>query len=427
MLVDARPAGIRGFLIDASSPGRLRRIRDGALLVEEGRIAACDTYEAVRAAHATLDIRWMHSPEAVVIPGLVDLRSHLAQYPAVARHATDAASWRRKHVAPLEKQFKAAAARSQAPAFYEDLARHGTTCAMVSGPCFDDSTEAAFSAAEESGMRIILGRTMADVPGKTPEQNIAGSESLCRKWHGRAGGRLEYVFSISSAGSCSGELMKRAAELAQKHGACIQAPLAESAGAGETALYADCGLLGPRTILGHCIHLSDAEIAQAASAGSAVAHCPTSDFFLTSGLMPVDRLRAAGLRIGLGSGVAGGPELNMWQVMRSAIEAQKARHFHDSSVPVPGVADVFYLATAGGASALGKESRIGAFEIGSEADVVVLDLAGITPYGRKLNPHASLSAEDVISLLVYRGGPAAVVETFVRGRSVYRAPTPNLV
>ena len=96
-------------------------------------------------------------------------------------------------------------------------------------------------------------------------------------------------------------------------------------------------------------------------------------------------------------------------------------------MPVVGAVEAFHLATLGGADALGKSRTIGSFEIGKEADVVVLDLASITPYGRKLNPHAQLTAEDVISLLVYRGGPAAVVETFVRGRSVYRAPAPGLI
>jgi guanine deaminase len=446
MLPDPRPIGIRGFLIDSPSPGRLRGVRDGVLLIEEGCITASGTYESIRAVHAARDIRWMHSPEAVVVPGLIDVHAHLPQYPAVARHAGALLPWLKQHVFPLEKQFKAAAARTQAPAFYEDLARNGTTCAMLYSAIFEDSTEAAFSAAEESGMRIILGKMMMDVgsygslvPEKIVDRSCAESESLCRKWHGRDGGRLEYAFSPRFAVTCSEELMRRAGELAQKYDAYLQTHLSENreeievvkalfpARASYTDVYAHCGLLGPKTVLGHCIHLAEEEIAQLAAARAVVAHCPTSNFFLTSGLMPMNHLREAGLRIGLGSDVAGGPELNMWQVMRSAIETQKARHFHDDTVPILNVVDAFHLATQGGAEALGKETLVGAFEIGREADLAVLDLAAIMPYGRKLNPHANLTAEDVLALLVYRGGPTAVVETFVRGRSVYRAPPPNLV
>ncbi len=446
MLPDQRPVGIRGFLIDAPASKKLRGIRDGALVIEEGCITACGSYESIRVSQAGRDIRWMHSPEGVIIPGLIDVHAHLPQYPAVARHAEALLPWLKQHIFPLEKQFKAATSRGQSRAFFEDLARHGTTCAMLYAAIFEDSADAAFSAAEESGLRLIIGKVMMDVGSycslpveKIPDQSCAESESLCRKWNGRDGGRLEYAFSPRFAVSCSGELMRRAGELAQKHGAYLQTHLAENTDevalvkslfpdrASYTDVYAHYGLLGPKTVLGHCIHLSDEEIAQLAATRSVIAHCPTSNFFLASGLMPMERFRHAGLRVGLGSDVAGGPELNMWQVMRSAIETQKALYFHDPSVPLTSAVEAFHLATLGGADALGKSRTIGSFEIGKEADLVVLDLAAITPYGRKLNPHAQLTAEDVITLLVYRGGPVAVVETFVRGRSVYRAPAPGLI
>ncbi len=446
MLPDPRPLGIRGFLIDSPTSGRLRGVRDGALLVENGHIMACGDYESVRAAHPGLDIRWMHSPETVVIPGLVDIHAHLPQYPAVARHAKALAPWLKQQAFPLEKQFRAAAARTQTPAFLEDLARHGTTCAMLYAAVYEDSAEAAFSAAEKSGLRLILGKVMMDVGGhggqslaKNPDQSCEESEALCRKWHGRDNGRIEYAFTPRSAVSCSAELMRRAGELAAKYNAYIQTHLAENTDevalikqlfperASYTDVYDQAGLLGSKTVLGHCIYLSDDEIARLAATRSAAAHCPTSNFFLASGLMPMDRLRRAGLLIGLGSDVAGGPELNMWQVMRSAIDTQTARHLTSPSVPLLSAAEAFHLATQGGAGALGKESLVGSFEIGKEADFVVLDLASITPYGRKTNPHASLTVEDVVTLLVYRGQPSAVVETFVRGRSIYRAPAPMLV
>ncbi len=446
MLIDSRPVGIRGFLIDAPTPGKLRAIRDGALLIENGVIADYGDFEAIRASHAGQDIRWNHSPESVIIPGLIDVHAHLPQYPSVARYAEALLPWLQRHIFPLEKQFNVATSQAQSKAFFEDLARNGTTCAMLYATIFEASTDAAFAAADKSGMRIILGKMMMDVgsygslpPEKIPDQSCAESEALCRKWNGHDNGRLEYAFSPRFAVTCSEDLMRRAAALAQKYGAYIQTHLSENLDeialvaklfperASYTDVYAHCGVLGPKSVLGHCIHLSDAEVELMVKSNSVIAHCPTSNFFLTSGLMPMDRLRKAGLRIGLGSDVAGGPELNMWQVMRSAIETQKARYFHDPSVELPSAMDMFHLATQGGAEALGKERLIGSFDHGKEADIVVLDLAGILPYGRKLNPHANLTAEDIITLLVYRGGPAAVIETFVRGRSVYRAPAPMLV
>lgn len=447
MQPDLRPLAVRGFLIDAPSPGKLRSIRDGAILIEEGCITAVDDYETLKAALGSRAVRWTHSPETVIVPGLVDVHAHLPQYPAVARHAEALLPWLQHHIFPLEKQFKAATSRVQSRGFFEELARNGTTCAMLYAAIFEDSAEAAFSAADESGMRIILGKVMMDrgsYDDTYPPENIADiscaeAETLCRKWHGRDGGRIEYAFSPRFAVTCTEEIMRRSGQLASQYGAYIQTHLSENLEevalvrnlfperASYTDVYAHCGLLGPKSVLGHCIHLSDEEIAQLAESDTVIAHCPTSNFFLTSGLMPMDRLKKAGLRIGLGSDVAGGPELNMWQVMRSTIETQKARYFHNPDVPLVSATDVFHLATQGGAEALGKGGKIGSFEIGKEADLAVLDLASITPYGRRINPHAHLTAEDVIALLVYRGGPSVVVETLVRGYSVYRAPAPLLV
>jgi guanine deaminase len=189
-----------------------------------------------------------------------------------------------------------------------------------------------------------------------------------------------------------------------------------------TDVYDKAGLLTPRTILGHCIHLSEREVETLAARRASVAHCPTSNFFLGSGLMRLDDLRNAGIAVGLGSDVAAGPELNMWQVMRAAIDVQRARTFHDRHVPPLRVAEAFHLATAGGARALGKTAVIGTLDAGKEADVTVIDVNALRPYGdagRRVN---EMSKEDLLALCVYRAGPHATLETYVRGRSVYRRP-----
>lgn len=438
--------GLRGFLIDAPEPGRIRGVRDGAVLIDEGVIAAAGPFDEVRRAPGAEHVRWRHSPEAVLIPGLIDLHAHLPQYPVVARVEAALLPWLERHVFPLEREFNAAAAREQAPLFFEALARNGTTCAMLYATIYEESCDVAFEAAERSGMRIILGKVMMDdgsYGGLPPEKilplSLEQSERLCRKWHGRDGGRLEYAFSPRFAVTCSEELMREAGLLARKYDAYIQTHLSENLDEiaavrrrfpqfpSYAAVYEACGLLGDRSVLGHCIHLDEDEIARLAASRSVVAHCPTSNLFVNSGIMPLDRLLDAGLRVGLGSDVAGGPELNLWQVMRSAIESQKARSFYETGVRVPTTAELFHLATLGGAIALGKERIVGTFDVGKDADLVALDLAAVQAYGGRGNMHCDLSAEEIVTLLVYRGGPAAVIETFVRGSSVYRAPAPPLL
>jgi guanine deaminase len=137
--------------------------------------------------------------------------------------------------------------------------------------------------------------------------------------------------------------------------------------------------------------------------------------------MKMDELRNAGIAIGLGSDVAAGPELNMWQVMRAAAEVQRARSFYEPNVPPLRLSEALYLATAGGAQALGKSATIGTLDAGKEADLVVIDLDVLLPYGKNRQRASDLTKDDIVALCVYRGGPQATRETFVRGRSVYRA------
>ena len=438
--------GLRGFLIDAPEPGRLRGVRDGAVLIEDGVIVAVGPFDEIRRSPGAELVKWQHSPEAVLIPGLIDVHAHLPQYPVVARVEEALLPWLQRHVFPVERRFNAATARTLAPLFYEALARNGTTCAMLYATIYEESCDAAFDAAERSGLRIILGKVMMDdgsYGGLPPEKilplSLEQSERLCRKWHGRDRGRIEYAFSPRFALTCTAELMREASALAKEFDAYIQTHLSENLHeievvrgrfpklASYTAVYEACGLLGDRSVFGHCVYLEDDEIRLLAASRSVIAHCPTSNLFLNSGIMRLDRLLDAGLRVGLASDVAGGPELNLWQVMRSTIESQKARSFYETGVRVPTTAEVFHLTTQGGALALGKERLIGTFDVGKEADVVAIDLAAVLPYGGRGNMHCDLSAEEVITLLVYRGGPAAVIETFVRGTSVFRAPAPPLL
>jgi guanine deaminase len=435
--------GLRGHLIDAPTFGQLRSWREGAVVVdsESGRIAEVGDYGLLKRRHRPHPVRWTGEPHHLIIPGLVDTHAHLPQYPAVARGDGELLSWLRQSIFPLERDFSRPRAQQQSPLFFFDLARHGTTSAMVSAAIFEDSADAAFEAAAASGLRITLGQVMMDVgsygplqPKKILSVSLLESESLCRKWHGANEGLLQYVFSPRFAVSCSDRLMRGAAELAKKYNTALQASLAESLGEIEkvkfqfswskdyTDVYEQCGLLAPRSVFGHCIHLSPREIAALAKAGAKVAHCPTSNLFLGSGIMALDRLREAGLCIGLASDVAAGPELNLWTVMRAAIESQRARSFYDRGTKPLKVAEAFHLGTQAGAEVMGSETVTGSLDAGKEADLTVINVETLLPYGRSGFPRVSeLSPQDLIALCIYRGNPTATVATYVRGRKVYEA------
>ena len=428
--------GLRGEVLDAPKFGELRAWRDGAVVfdLQSGRIVATGDYPAVRRETAGKAVRWEGGEDRVICPGLIDVHAHLPQYPASGCGQGELLPWLQDHIFPLEREFTVERSEREAPLFFAELARHGTTTACLYTTIYEESCDAAFRAAERSGLRVTLGKVMMDVgsygglaPETILELSLAQSERLCQRWQGAGGGLLGYAFSPRFAVSCSEAMMRAAGELARKHGAIVQTHLAENFGEIEavrglfpeardyTDVYDRCGLLGPRTVLGHCLHLSDREVATLAERGAAVAHCPTANFFLNSGLLPLGRLRAAGVRVGLGSDVGAGPEVNLWQVMRSALDTQKARSYHEPGVVPLTAAEAFHLATQGGAEVLGLGEVVGSLEVGKEADLVVLDRAALGPYGAV----EELRAEELITLCVYRGGPRATVASFVRGRAVY--------
>lgn len=432
------PFGLRGFLLDAPERGKLRARRDGGIVVKGGRIAAVGDFSDLQKAEPGL--AWRHGGGAVIFPGLIDSHSHVPQYPAVARGQTELLPWLHRYIFPLEREFRGEKARAQSARFFAELARHGTTTAMLYTTIFEESCEAAFEAARVSGQRAIIGKVMMDVGsyGDLPTEKIAAvsleeSERLCQKWHGANDGLLDYAFSPRFAVSCSRGLMTDAAWLAKAHGCYIQTHLSENPGELErvkelhpwaedyTDVYAKCGMLGGKTVLAHCVHLSEKERAVLAETNSVVAHCPSANLFLGSGIMPLGETLGAGIRVALGTDVAAGPELNLWQVMRTAIESQKARSFFQKNAVVPMPAEMLFLATQGAADALGKSAALGSLDVGKEADFTIIDSQALLPYSKNTDARDELDGEELLSLCVYRGGPRATAETLVRGRTVYRA------
>ena len=434
--------GIRGFLIDTPEMGSVRARPRGALVVENGRITERGDYDDLRRVQRPKSIQWIDRRAVAIFPGLIDCHTHLPQYAAVARGETELLPWLRENIFPVEREFTGPKARAQAPLFFQELARNGTTTAMIYTAIYEDSCEVGFEAARESGLRVIMGKMMMDIasygqlqPKKVLSVSLVESERLCRKWHGAEEGRLEYAFSPRFAVACSEKLMRSSAELAARFGAYLQTHLAENReeiekvrhlymGASDyTHVYEKCGLLTPKTMLGHCIHLNAREIEAIAVAQANVAHCPTSNLFLGSGLMKLDQLQKAGIAIGLGSDVAAGPELNMWQVMRGAIEVQKARTAYEPNLRALHPAEALYLATQGGARALGKGETIGTLDVGKEADLLLVDMSKALPYPREQPSIDDLSPENVIALCIYRAGPHATLEAYVRGKAVYCRPS----
>jgi guanine deaminase len=266
-------------------------------------------------------------------------------------------------------------------------------------------------------------------PATILERSIRESEELIADWHGADGGRLGYAVTPRFAISCSAEMLRESAALATRTGAWWQTHVSEDPGEiaevgrlfPEARDYVDvydrAGGLGPQTILAHAVHLSDRELARLVESDTRVAHCPASNLFLASGIMPLARYREAGLTVGIGSDVAGGPEASLFSVMRIGFYSQAAlRTVGGETRPALGPLDWLRLGTLEGARALGLEDRIGSIEAGKEADLIVVDPRLTAALPELPYDTGRVDPEEVMSRLIFRPHPDMVRGAWVRGR-----------
>jgi guanine deaminase len=293
--------------------------------------------------------------------------------------------------------------------------------------------DASFRAAEAHGIRAILGKVMMDrgtydpiiVPSAILDRSLRESADLIARWHGRDDGRLGYAVTPRFAVSCTADMLRESAALARSTGAWWQSHVSEDpfeiAEVGrlfpEALDYVDvydrAGGLGERSILAHAIHCSDRELARLVETGTRVAHCPASNLFIGAGVMPLARWLAAGLSVGLGSDVSGGPDASIFSVMRVGAYSQMARRSlvgDEGAILEP--LDWLRMGTLDGARALGLADRIGSVEAGKEADLIVVDPALSAPLAGTTDDDPA----DLMSRLIFRAHPAMVRGAWVRGR-----------
>ena len=432
-LTPAPPFVLRVRLLTPLSSGGLRYEPDARIDVDaRGRLARVAPWGGDTGDRSVVDLRpWL------VMPGLVDLHAHLPQLPNAGVGAgLDLLTWLERYIFPLERSFDVTTAELIAPAAFRAFARAGTTTVVAYGALWADSLDACFRAADAHGIRAVIGKVMMDRlsydterdPTEVLDLSLRQSAELCATWHGRDDGRLMYAFTPRFAVSCSADMLRRSAEAADEAGAYWQTHLSEDRGEiaevnrlfpdaiDYTDVYDRAGGLGRSAILAHAIHLSDREVARLAESGAVIAHCPSSNLFLASGAMPLARYLAAGIRVGLGSDVAAGPDAPLFSVMRAGAYTQNAlRAAGLSDAPPLSPADWLRLGTLGGAEALGLADRIGSVEVGKEADLIAVDPSVTLPL-EGVGAHDDGRPDEMLSRLIFRAHPAMVRGAWVRGR-----------
>ncbi|NPA47965.1 MAG: guanine deaminase [Thermococci archaeon] len=388
----------------------------GSLRVREARYMTVEGGRIVEISNDRPSGDLVDYSDHVILPGFIDTHVHLPQLHERARISDSLLEWLERYIFPAEMRFSDPDyAEKVSREFFAELVSKGTTTAVVFSSSHEEATDVALRVAAETGLRAVIGQVLMDRNGPeelltTPEEAGPSIRRLAERWHGY-GGRLYYAVTPRFAVSCSMELMKTAGALAREMGLYVQTHLSEQVEEVETVrrlfpdvptyteVYDRAGLLGPRTLVAHAIHLSDRERRLLKRRGSSIAHCPSSNFFLHSGVMNLRRHLSFGLNVALGSDVAAGPFTSMLDVLRDAYYANFMRP-----------EEAFYMLTMGGARALGMDDIIGSLERGKQADFVVVKPTTVSD---------SDDTTEVLSSLMILGGD--VKATYVAGRRLWEA------
>ena len=393
---------------------------DAGVVIVDGKIAAVEPWDAI----APLGLEYIDHRPHLILPGFIDMHLHYVQSQMIASYAGSLLEWLNTYTFVEEQKFSQQGhAASVASAFYDELVRNGTTTAVAYCSSHPRSVDAYFAEAEKRNMLMVGGKVMMDrnAPDAlcdTAQSGYDDTKELIARWHGRARGlyAISPRFAITST---PGQMEAAQALVAEHPQAYVQTHLSENDAEisysmalypdspDYTGIYEDYGLLGPKTLLGHCIHLNHRETGVLAETGSVAVFCPTSNLFLGSGLFDRERLIKHGVRIGVATDIGGGTSYSM---LRTLDEGYKILQLRGQRLnPFAS----FYMATLGNARSLSLEGTIGAVAVGNSADLVVLNASATPAMALRMATVTSLAEE--LFLLQTMGDDRSVAEVYVAG------------
>jgi len=401
-----------GTLVTMDSENSILR---SDLLIVDGRIAS------VGPVGETADVV-IDAADCAVLPGFVQTHVHLCQ--TLFRGAADDLAlldWLQKRVWPMEAAHTAASIRASSRLGIAELMKGGTTCALTMETV--NHTEEVFKVVEATGYRATVRKGRMDKGQGVPsalheetESSVRESLMLLEAWHGRADGRIRFCFAPRFAVSCTSELLSQVAALARAHGVMVhthasetrsECDLVERETGMRNIIYLDSvGLTGRHVVLAHCIHVDKQEMQILKRTQTNVAHCPSSNLKLGSGIAPITKMLETGISVSLGAdGAACNNRLDMFTEMRTAALLQKVLHGPEA-IPAR---RALRMATIDGANAIGIGDEIGSLETGKRADLILVNLARL-----ELTPRPV----DIESGIVYASQPSDVRTVIINGQLV---------
>ncbi|HMW90639.1 MAG TPA: guanine deaminase [Candidatus Obscuribacter sp.] len=403
----------------------------GLMVVTDGKLTALGDFDQLRERSdlgAVLrQVTIEDFGKRLIMPGLIDMHLHLPQVTQTAKSGQHLLAWLNRYIFPAECKFSDIDyARRIARWFFAELAANGTTLSVVFTTIHKEACNVAFEEAARTHSRVIMGKVMMDLNApaalcEVTQESLTGSMELARKWHNAHDGLLQYAFTPRFGVTSTPELLSGTGELWKRFpGTYMHTHLAEAREEIQTVaglfpearsymdMYDRFGLAGQRSVFAHAIHLDDGDLDCIKHRGAALAHCPSSNFFLKSGVFAYNRVRQCGCLFGLGSDVAAGPHMSLFEVMKDANFIQPDDWIEPR--------ELIYRSTLGGARALYMDGVVGSLEVGKEADFVVLDPSAKTGV---VDDILDQPTDEILSCLVFLGDDRIVERTYVRGRLIF--------
>lgn len=411
----------------------VRYIADGLLVLEKGKVKELGTYESLQDKYAEIPVT--SYPGMLIMPGFIDTHIHFPQVEMIAAYGEQLLEWLNQYTFPTEGKFKDTAyAQKIASFFLDELLRNGTTTALVFAAVYPQSVDVFFEEASRRNLRMIAGKVMMDrnAPSfllDTPETSYQESKRLIQKWHKK--GRLLYAVTPRFAITSTDEQLRLGGKLLEEFtDVYLHTHLSENVDEvawvkelfpnckGYLDAYAQAGLVCDRSVFAHGVHLTDEEFKLLSEAKSAIAFCPTSNLFLGSGLFKIEKAKSVEypVKVGLGTDVGAGTSFSILQTANEAYKVAQLRRQKLSPFKA------LFLATLGGARALSLEDKIGNFDVGKEADFIVLDMRA-TPLMAFRNSDSTATSLDELAqetfTLMMLSDDRAVRATYIMGELAY--------
>lgn len=401
--------GIRAQIFHFISKDKHEFFEDGLLIIQHGLVKTVGAYKDLKEQWSS-QVKIEQHRNKILMPGFIDAHIHGVQTAVMASYGADLLQWLEEYTFPLESQFSDVDfAKKATRFFFRQMLKNGTTTAAIYSSVHQESIEAIMEEALRLNMRIQAGKTNMDrnAPDELCENTIetfATGEDLIQKYKGK--GRLNYILTPRFAITSTPEQLNQLQQLKEKYPQIgVQTHISENQEEIDSTkelfpdrkdyldVYEHYGLVGKNTLLGHAIHFSDEEWKRVKEKQASLVHCPTSNLFLGSGLFNLQKAWEEDIPLALASDVGGGMSFSMLKTAAAAYQVAALSGYKATAL------QLFYLLTLGGAKAMGLDDKIGNFEIGKEADFILLDSSNNELVDERLKTAKTLE-EKLFAILI---------------------------